>query len=69
MADEKISTTDHEHEFVFLRQEIRDDGGGWRPNRIQEDIYFCSKCLIYKKIKVADYWPEGGGSGYVRRPV
>jgi hypothetical protein len=57
-----------QHSFIYLRQEDEREGG-YRPNIKHFDVYFCSHCLTYKKVLVAESYPEGGGSGYVRRSV
>lgn len=40
-----------EHEYVFLRKEIVNEDG-FRPGRDVFDIFFCEKCLTYRKVFV-----------------
>lgn len=54
-----------DHKFVFLRQETRNESSGYRPDRLVEDVYFCERCLEYKRVEVDRLVPESGGSGYV----
>jgi hypothetical protein len=40
-----------EHAFVFLRQDV--DHISYAA-RVWSDVFFCSKCLHYRKVKVRD---------------
>lgn len=39
---------DCEHNFQFLRQETELEGG-YRPDRKTFDVFYCPKCLAYKR--------------------
>ena len=42
-----------EHNFIFLRQENREMiPGQWHSDREIFDVYYCSKCLIYKDVSI-----------------
>jgi hypothetical protein len=58
-----------EHQFTFLRQEERLDEGYYRPVRHVFDVFFCAKCLEYRKKEVAQIVPNGFDSGYTRRNI
>ena len=40
-----------DHEVVFLRQENKELGYRYM---VKEDVFFCSKCLSYQRVKVWD---------------
>lgn len=40
-----------EHKFVFLREENKNIGYDHTPKMLYEDVFFCEKCLAYKRVK------------------
>lgn len=56
-----------EHSFTFLRQDERNDGYDRNPLWIVEDVYFCSKCLEYRRVDVMKRTPKNDGGNYMTR--
>ena len=41
-----------DHNFKFLRQEVVEKNPGqWHSDLIENDVFFCEKCLEYKHVK------------------
>lgn len=53
------------HTFKFLRQETNAADSRYRADKIVSDVYFCERCLEYKRVEVDRLVPEDAGSGYV----
>lgn len=51
------------HKFVFLRQDQKNIGYDRNPTYIVEDLFFCEKCLSYKRIAVEKRTPKTGEIG------
>ena len=47
-----------EHNYVFLRQDRRNTGYDRNPIWIVSDVFFCSKCLQYKRVDVERRTPR-----------
>lgn len=47
-----------DHCFVFLRQEKKNVGYDRNPTYVVEDLFFCEKCLEYKRIAVERRTPR-----------
>ena len=47
-----------DHNFTFLRQERRNIGYDRNPVWLVEDVFFCSRCLEYKKVAVEKRTPR-----------
>ncbi len=48
------------HKFVFVRQES-EKRGGWHPESDFYDVFHCEKCLLYRRVKVAETATYGDG--------
>lgn len=46
------------HDFTFLRQERRNIGYDRSPVWLVEDVFFCSRCLEYRRIGVEKRTPR-----------
>ena len=57
------------HDFRFLRQEERNVGYDRNPEYIVEDLFYCCKCLEYKRVKALRRVPKNDGGDYVERLV
>lgn len=47
-----------EHKFVFIRQEKENIGYERNPTYLYQDVYFCERCLEYKKVKIRETRPS-----------
>lgn len=63
-----MATETCDHKYVFIRQE-EEQFGGYRPDVEVFDVFFCERCLEYKKKLVARIRADGCGSGYTRRSL
>lgn len=49
-----------EHKYIFLRQE--EVPMAWNGDRVMarkiEDVYFCEKCLEYKRVRIREEVPS-----------
>jgi hypothetical protein len=63
--------SEHEHRYVFLRQEPRttQQWGDRVHERVIEDVYFCESCLGYQRVRVRREIPNPRElSGWVEVP-
>ena len=59
--------TEHEHSYVFLRQETT-RLAGWEDRvtrRAVEDVYFCEGCLAYQRIRLREEVPDSRNFGWI----
>lgn len=49
--------SDHQHRFVYLRQEEKNTGYDRNPVYEIRDVYFCEGCLTYKRVHVRTEMP------------
>lgn len=49
------------HNFIFLRQETRNEGYPRNPNWVVYDVFFCAKCLERQQRKVDARYAEYTG--------
>ena len=46
------------HAFMFLRQERTNVGFDRNPRWLYEDVFFCERCLAYKRIPIKETAPS-----------
>lgn len=50
-----------DHKFTYLRQEEKNIGYDRDPLWLIQDLYFCEKCLTYKRVDVRKERPSDFG--------
>lgn len=70
MSDE-IRAAMHEHRYTHLRQETRPtkQWDGRVMERLVEDIFFCERCLDYRRVQVRREVPKRGEFGWDEVPL
>lgn len=58
-----------EHKFVFIRQEEKNIGYDRNPTWLIEDLFFCEKCLLYKRVAISKRHPRSDGNDYIEKFV
>ncbi len=59
-----------DHKFVYSRQERRNVGYDRNPTWLVEDVFFCEKCLNYRRVAVEKRTPRTDSyDEYVERLV
>lgn len=59
--------SDCDHKFTFLRTEKKNIGYDRNPLWLVQDVYFCERCLDYKRVDVRQERP--GTDTFERRVV
>lgn len=67
MAVVNGTVTQCDHEFEYLRQEKRNVGYDRNPVWLVEDVFFCYKCLQYRRKPIEKRTPRQYGEDYVER--
>lgn len=52
------------HNFQFLRQDKDNVGYDRNPTWLISDVYFCTKCLFYKRKPIEKQVPKSGEAGH-----
>jgi len=50
--------SDCDHVYEFLREEKKNEGFERNPRWVYYDVYFCSRCLNYEKVKIKETVPS-----------
>ena len=56
-----------QHKFVFLRQDEKNVGYTRNPVWVKQDVFFCEKCLEYRRKDVEKRTPCNDGTDHVER--
>jgi hypothetical protein len=56
-----------EHNWAHLSQDRRNVGFDRNPIWLVEDVFFCSKCLEYRRVGIEKRTPRSDGGEYVER--
>lgn len=58
MSTDAPSADAHEHRYVHLRQEKRNVGAPNAPRYEYTDVFFCERCLDYRRVVVTRTTPS-----------
>ncbi len=43
-----------EHQFVYLREEKKNEGYDRNPRWVYYDVFFCERCLQYRRVRTKE---------------